>query len=414
MRNVGQRFWGALAALVVALSAPAALAQSPADRAEARRLFDEGQEAIDRKDWKTAVDRFKRGYALFPAPTLRLGQARAEAGQGHLLAAESIYAQMVKDGLPADATPAFREALQDAEKELGAVRARIPSVVIVLTATGPAVSADVTLDGELVPRESLGSRRTLDPGPHTVRARAPGRIPAEVTFTAREQGTETVRLELRAVVAGQVEVAPVERPAPPSPALRRAAIASFGFGAGGVVFGATFGGLSLARRSSLSSACPSGICPSSREGAVAGYDRLSALSVAGFVAGGLGFAQGTALYLAAPAEPAGARGVLGPLALGLGVSGLAAGAASGFVALSTRSELSSSCPDGKCPSREADRINDLHAFGATAIASLSAGAALTAAGAVLLATSPKPEGPAAGLRVTPFVTGSGGGVRGEF
>src|SRR6185295_14624265 len=110
----------------VTVSAPrGAAAQSDADRIEARHLFDEGQDALDRQDFSTAEDRFRRAYALVPAPTLRLGLARAQAALGRLVAAEETYTAIVREGAPATASKAFRDAVKDAEKELEALDVRL-------------------------------------------------------------------------------------------------------------------------------------------------------------------------------------------------------------------------------------------------------------------------------------------------
>ena len=75
----------ALLVVSFVLAAPAALAQSDADRATARELGKDGQSALDKKDYKTAEDLFHRAESLFHAPTLLLGYARAEAGLGKVV-----------------------------------------------------------------------------------------------------------------------------------------------------------------------------------------------------------------------------------------------------------------------------------------------------------------------------------------
>ena len=81
LRSLG---WSPLA-LSLSLLAPAAHAQSAADRATARELGNDGQSALDKKDYATAEDRFRRAEALFHAPTLLLGYARAEVGLGKVV-----------------------------------------------------------------------------------------------------------------------------------------------------------------------------------------------------------------------------------------------------------------------------------------------------------------------------------------
>src|SRR5262249_50101448 len=53
---------------------------SASDRATARVLADEAGDALDKKNYEIAADRFGRADALVHAPTLLLGLARAQVG----------------------------------------------------------------------------------------------------------------------------------------------------------------------------------------------------------------------------------------------------------------------------------------------------------------------------------------------
>ena len=61
----------------------AALAEpTAADRATARTLAQEGQQALESKNYAIAIDKFGRADSLVHAPTLLLGLARAQVGLG--------------------------------------------------------------------------------------------------------------------------------------------------------------------------------------------------------------------------------------------------------------------------------------------------------------------------------------------
>src|SRR5688572_30046531 len=101
--------------MAVALGiAQPAFAQSEADRGQARQLAIEGNEALEKKDYVTAADKFGRADALFHAPTLLLGFARANAGLGKLVVAVEAYRRVVREGAPPD-QPTFVQAVEEAK-----------------------------------------------------------------------------------------------------------------------------------------------------------------------------------------------------------------------------------------------------------------------------------------------------------
>src|SRR5262249_45342792 len=151
----------ALALLLVPAAASAQI--SDADKAGARALAQQGQDALDAKDYATAADRFARARELVPAPTLSLGLARAQVGLGRWIAAQEPYTRLLRESVPANAPPAFAKALADARKELDALEPRIPSIVINVKG---APTFEVLLDGQPVPRALVGVNRPVDPGDH--------------------------------------------------------------------------------------------------------------------------------------------------------------------------------------------------------------------------------------------------------
>ena len=323
--------------LSVALCPAVVSAQvSDADKATARALAQQGQDAFERHDFATAADRFKRAGELVHAPTLVLGLARAQVGLGKWVAAHETYNRVARETLPATAPPAFTRAIADAARELASLEPRIPTVTIVVEG---APSAKVTLDGAPVPSAVLGVGRMVDPGAHTVRAEADGFAPAQSVFTAVERNNQKVTLRLERVAGAVPAVAPPPPGAAPSPGAgppptplspspsssgptrKLLGFVGLGVGGAGLVVGAVAGGVAVSKHASLQKVCPGGACPASQASNLDGYHVVSALSTAGFVAGGVLAAAGVVLVVTAPrsTEPssAGVAPVIGAGRIGL-------------------------------------------------------------------------------------------------
>src|SRR5690349_24257436 len=60
--------------------------------------------------YTTLFRSFKRAEALFHAPTLALGLARAYTANGKYVAAQETYNRIIREGVPANAPPAFAKA----------------------------------------------------------------------------------------------------------------------------------------------------------------------------------------------------------------------------------------------------------------------------------------------------------------
>jgi hypothetical protein len=302
-------------AAVVVLAAPGAHAQSAADRATARELGLDGQNALDKKDYVAAEDRFRRADALFHAPTLLLGFARAEAGLGKVVNASEAYNRLIREGLPPGAPQVFVSAVEAAKAEVGAVVARIANVTVVVT--GPD-NPTVTLDDQPLPVASLGVKRPVDPGPHVVKASADGWEPAETKFTVADAASANAALTMKRAAVGSA-AAPVGNamPAPVlSPALSpesdqgttptgggtATTLGWVGIVAGGVglATGAVTGGLALGKHSTLNSECPQANACNGHQSDIDSYHTLGAVSTVAFIAGGVLAGAGLVLILTAP------------------------------------------------------------------------------------------------------------------
>jgi hypothetical protein len=347
-------------ALALTLAPGRASAQlSDADKASARALAQQGQDALEKKDFTTAADRFARAGELVHAPTLTLGLARAQVGLGKWIAATETYYRLLHEPVPAAASPVYTKALADARKELAALEPRVPSVTIVVKG---APSAKVTLDGTPVPSAVLGVPRPVDPGKHAVRAEAEGFAAVEAAFTATERKSEAVTLTLDhakvatpaaptpPAVAAKTPTGPqpnagtpppvgptdpqkvVDAIAPPPPPPPPPDVASggstrktlgfvgLGVGGAGLILGAVTGGLAIPKHNALDKACPAGLCTSSQADAVGNYHLFTTLSTVGFIAGGVLAATGVVLVVTAPRRAAPASAGVNPV-IGAGFAG---------------------------------------------------------------------------------------------
>jgi hypothetical protein len=323
-------------ALLSALAPVPAFAQSDSDRATARGLGQQGEAALATKDWKRAEEDFRRGDALFHAPTLTVGLARAQAAQGKFVEAWENYHRVIIENVSTSA--GFAKALADAQSEIGAIEGRRSRVTV--TVTG-ADAPKVTIDDTPVRVEALGVERFVDPGPHVFKAVADGYQPVSQSLTIAEGSAQTVTLALQKdAAAGVVVVAPAPIPgAAPSayPAEvepvssahgsspgRTAGFVAIGIGGAGLVEGIITGLIAVGKHSDLAKACTNGVCPPQEDSAVSTYHTMGTLSTVGFIVGGVGLIGGTVLVLASPKSkgPAGpATGLSVTPYLGLGMAG---------------------------------------------------------------------------------------------
>jgi hypothetical protein len=276
---------------------------SSADRATARALGLDAEAALAAKDYATAADLYARADALFHAPTLLLGLARAQVGLGKLVDAQETYQRIVTEAVPASAPPVFAEAVASAEKELATVMPRIAWLTI--TVTG-APSPTVRLDDAVVPPAALGVRRAVDPGTHTIVAQG-GTGPAVKTasVTLSDGKTDGIVLDLtpQGIPLG-TEAASAAREKPPWRPQRTLAYVLFGAGGASAVVGAIFAGMTASSYAAFNSnPTQAGADQTVRDARIADGTLISA--------GVLG-AAGLVLWLVAkgPESPKAPRGAL--------------------------------------------------------------------------------------------------------
>lgn len=182
-----------------------ASAQSAADVQNARELFRDALELSKQKKWAEAIALYQRSLALKEAPiTLySLGVAYKEVGR-HAEALESLRQFLAK---PSGAgTREFEAPARAAVAELE------PKVGHITIAVDPADVEGLTVqvNERDMPLAGLGLPRLVNPGSHTIVARAPGHHDASATIdiAARESKEVALSLERAPEPVGEAADAP--------------------------------------------------------------------------------------------------------------------------------------------------------------------------------------------------------------
>ncbi len=272
-----------------AFAAPPPRVASPADKEAARTFAEKGFEQYQAGDCPAARKSFEQAESHVHAPPHRLFIARCDAKLGQLLAARSIYQEIVAEKLAADAAPPFREAQISAKGELDEIEIRLPTLELALTAH--VAGASIAIDGRPLAASEIGKPKQVDPGQHAIVATAPGRPELRRSVTTRDGGGNArVEFDLGPAAAAS----PVE-------SSRLPAIVAFSVGGAGILVGSITGVVSLNKVSALDKACPNKHCadPSLRSEAD-GAKTAGTISTIAFVVGGLGVATGAALLVIKP------------------------------------------------------------------------------------------------------------------
>jgi len=355
----GRGLSAALLGLVLSFGGTA-FGQSDEQRAAARSLATEGSTAFNEGRYQEAVDLFGKAESLVHAPPHLLFLARAHAKLGQLVKAREAYMKVVKETLPPNASPAFRNAQTAANDEVRAIEPRIASLTVKLEGDKDAKDLAVLVDGTPINLVLVGVAQPVDPGQHKIEAGASDlrAQPQTVTLTDGERKSIVLRLEPAPGAAPLIAVAaaPVATPAPqptvaPAPAtapapttdavpaepaddksgLRVGSYVAFGVGVVGLAAGSFFMLQSSSKRKDADAkfeecggetGCRTGN-PLSEEVTKLDDEAASAmtLGIVGFAVGGVGVATGATLLLLSSGGSDEKRAGVQPY-VGFGVAGL--------------------------------------------------------------------------------------------
>ncbi len=331
-----------LFAVFLSLSASVS-AQSDADKTTARALYFEGKDAFDAKDFGTAVDRFHRSNALYPAPTAAIALARSLRESGKLVQAFETYQSIVKSG-HAGVSQAFDNALKAAAVEQAEIEPRLAVLVIDVDCPTGAVEGGcqptVMLDGAKVPPASIGVKRFVDPGTRQIVVRAVGWLEVSREVVVGEGQTERIHVTLEPARSPQpmpragTSEEPLRLPQPEPPVaqdrgeggsgLRVAGLVLGGFGLVSLVVAGVTGALYLTTKADVEAKCPDRLCETQQDVKDASVGHTMGLvNTITLPVGAAALGTGVLLFLLAPSsEGVAAAPWVGPSLGGVSVRGL--------------------------------------------------------------------------------------------
>lgn len=308
-------------ALLLALSLAIPAVAQPVDdatRNAARELAHRAGEAYRKGDYEKAQDLYHRSYALIPAPTLSLREARSLVKLGRLVEAAEAYVRTTRTPLEADSPEPYRQAVQQAYAELGKLRPRIPQLKIVVKGKKKNDGRlTVKMDGTPVASALIGVTGPVDPGKHTLTATTESGATASATITLKPSESKTIDLDLdhSHVTAAKPKPAPAATPKPVTPPpvggeqgtghgsmQRTLGFVGLGVGAAGLGVGVITGLMATSRYKTVQDNCPQNRCVTGSQGAsdLDAFRSLRTVSTVGYIVGGVGVAAGVALLLTAP------------------------------------------------------------------------------------------------------------------
>lgn len=294
------------AVLCCALGAPIAPvhAQNVDPVVQARANFQRALELEQARDYAGALKLFRQVGQVKLTPQVRYHIAACEENLGKMVAALGGYELALKhgQGMP----PGF---LSEVQQSIDYLKQRIPTVIV--SRGEGAEAATIELDGVQLGSKSIGVEIPLDPGPHVLRATAPGYRDFEDTVTVSEGAREEISIEL-------VPLPKAEQPPAPPPKTEPEALSVKGYGplpfivggsglvvaaVGGVLLGVSQGQASEALRLCDGSSDCSNADPDDWADARSLYDSARTTEAIGWVGVGVGVAAvavGTVLYVMDP------------------------------------------------------------------------------------------------------------------
>ncbi len=178
-----------LTATTVAFAQPAD-STSAAKVPVARRMYEEGVDAVNKGRWSVAHDRFKASYDLAPRVLTLFNLAGAQAQTGRLVEAAESYRRFLRETTDGR----YPELRTDATTQLDTLEKQVAQVTLDIANVDP---ADViAIDDIEFPQSALREPIPLNPGPHVTRVRRADAVIASKSITLSPGSAESIRIEL--------------------------------------------------------------------------------------------------------------------------------------------------------------------------------------------------------------------------
>jgi hypothetical protein len=318
----GVRQWSVTLAMLL-MAAASAHAQNTDSKAAAEALFDQGRQLMAEGQYAPACAKFEASQALDPGVGTVLNLAACYEKSGRIASAWAQY----RETLSAARKAGSSERERIARERVQALEPRL-SYLTIVTWKGQEVS--VTRDGVALDDAVLSTAIPLDPGVHTVAARAAGKRAWSTQVTVQPDGDRvSVSVPIlpdEAAPPGSELSAPDGSSGPqpsaadgkhatkasPGAAQRVLAIVSAAVGVAGVATGAVFGLKAASTWSDAKDSCKPQ-CDAAAHKLSVDAGQSGTISTVAFIVGGVGLASGAVLWFTAPESHAEA-----PVALRIG------------------------------------------------------------------------------------------------
>ncbi|HEY2409471.1 MAG TPA: hypothetical protein VGI10_25870 [Polyangiaceae bacterium] len=281
------------ASLLVLLASVSARAQDKKELSKARAMFQQAIELEQAGNYPAALDQFREVGQVRMTPQVRFHIAGCEDKLGKLVAALGGYELAL-----ADADSVGDEFKGEVDQAVTRLRGRIPKLVI--QRGKGAEAADIQLDGVSLGASSVGVPVPIDPGPHTISARAPSSAPFNQTVSIAEQEQKSIEITLEPEAqtehpATVVTTSTADHPPAPPRKTRPLPYIIGGAGAASLLASGVLFVLHEVTVQDLENACPNSKCPPSKQGEV---NRAPLYYYGGWITLGLGVAGlGTGITL---------------------------------------------------------------------------------------------------------------------
>jgi hypothetical protein len=309
-----------------------------AETAAARTIALEGIRLAEAGRCEEAIEKLSRAEKLHHAPIVlgRLGECQVL--EGKLVDGTESLRKVLREALPANASPALLKARERAQSVLDKAKPRIAALHIVVNGPAEDATVAVMVDGELMNSALLEADRPTDPGDHLIEASAAGFLRGSARVSLGPGDRQHISIDLvpdpNAVAAANAASAPqantdrapdaagapvaasssthldpayaadasapasMDR-APENEPSYTGAYISWAAGGAAVIAGSIFGLMAFNGKSQLDEQCLNNVCPPTSRDELDSARTASTAATVLFALGGVGLGLGTVLFFSA-------------------------------------------------------------------------------------------------------------------
>jgi hypothetical protein len=273
---VRRRFDRAVSSLLVAALVSSQLAFSSVafadDNAKAKAMFQEGLALEQSSDFSAALAKFEGVAQVKKTPQVQFHVAYCQEHVGRMVEAMALYKEVLAEATAgAGADPKLQQVKTTTEDAIATLGKKIPTVTVTMTGKGKQPdNPEITLDGKKL--AALDQPQPVDPGLHTVEAKAEGKEPFSARVDAPEGTQRTIEIKWKDTKKAEpllAEEPPAETPPEPPPPHSSSKLPYIVGGVG--VAALITSGVFFLRRSSaqseLEDKCHGTLCPESAKDA---------------------------------------------------------------------------------------------------------------------------------------------------